>query len=168
MKYTIAIDGHTIDVCQNGTSTIDPWSEQFAFELELSIMCTADMAIFMLVDKDRLYLIERTDDALELYELHETNALAKWEAFQKWFEEKLNKRRVRYCGTIRESIDGLIESKKRDEVWETIPKEKRHEVYEFLKTLTKAEKQAWYERKYEELGIVAVERPDVDRLRSRI
>jgi hypothetical protein len=148
-------DGHTIEVVLNGTGSVDPWSCEFAKSIDLGIMCTSDLGYFMLIDGSRVYKIKRSDAAMELKELLAENYFDCWEEFEEtWLKPHLeDKYCVEYWYTLEESIESLKERKKRDEVWKSFPEKKRREIYEYLKTLSREEKEKWFEEKIKELGL---------------
>lgn len=149
---TLILHGHTIELRTNGTGSIDPWSEQYAMDIDLSIMCTADMAKFMLIDGDNIYKFDSFNDSMELHNLIDSNAFDTWDSFVSgWLNPMIEKKRVRDLGSLEESKRSLDESKKRDNVWKSIPKDKKREVYEYLKTLSKEEREEWYKNKISEL-----------------
>lgn len=50
--------GHTIEFRGSGTGSLDPWSGDYAHEQGVSMMCTADMAEFALIDGEYVYKIK--------------------------------------------------------------------------------------------------------------
>ena len=149
------IGGHTIEVVLNGTGSVDPWSCDFARSINLGIMCTSDLGYFMLIDGNLVYKIERDNIAMELETLLATNYFDRWEEFEEtWLKPHLEEKYcIKYWYTLEESIEGLKKRKKRDEVWKSIPEKKRREMYEYLKTFSKEEKEKWFEEKIKELGL---------------
>ena len=154
MKAELKLHGHTIEIRSNGTGSIDPWSLDFAHSIDLSLMCTADMAEFMLIDGTHIYQFVSFNDGAELHEYIKCEMFDTWEEFEReWLNPKIEKRRILYEGTLEDSIKGLKVSKKRDLVWKSIPKAKHREVYEQLKKLSKEKMEEWYEEKFKEYGI---------------
>lgn len=154
METKLELYGHTIEIRGSGTGSIDPWSGDFANSIDLNLMCTADMAEFMLIDGQKIYKFESFNQAHELHEMISNGVFDSWEQFEEeWLVPKISKYRMRYFGTLEESIESLKISKKRDSVWKSIPQKKRREVYEYLKTLSREETEKWYEDKFKELGI---------------
>ena len=167
MKTTLDLYGHTIDICSNGTGFIDPWSCKFASDIDLSLMVTSDIGEFMLIDGSHIYKFDSFNDARELHSFIDNGIFDSWEQFEKeWLKPRLKKRWLRVDGTLEDSINSLIKHKMRDEVWESFPQKERREVYEYLKTLSREEKEKWYEDKIKELGIKPVEKPSIDSLRD--
>lgn len=158
MIYEKKLFGHTIEVRGSGSGSLDPWSGDFARSINLSLMCTSDMAEFMLIDGEHIYKFDSSTPLMELHSFIEADVLDSWEQFEnEWLTPLVKKRRVHDWGLLSEHIEGLKQSKKRDIVWKSIPQNKRREVYEYLKTLSREETEKWYERKFEELGIKDME-----------
>ena len=152
MKVNLELFGHTIELCSSGSGSIDPWSGAYAHSINLSLWGTADIGEFMLIDGSKIYKLYSFTDAKELHDFITSDVFDSWEQFEnEWLNPKIEKRRVRYEGTLEESIETMKKSKKRSEVWDSIPEKKRREVYEYLKTLTKEETEKWYEEKIKEL-----------------
>ena len=154
MKAELKLHGHTIEICSSGTGSIDPWSLDFARRIDLSLMCTADMAEFMLIDGTHIYKFRSFNDGAELHEYITCEVFDTWEEFEReWLNPKIEKRHIFYEGTLEDSIKNLKISKKRNLVWKSIPNEKHREVYEQLKKLSKEKREEWYEEKFKEYGI---------------
>lgn len=154
MKYGCEIEGHKIEMLTNGTGSIDPWSEEYAKSIDLSLMCTADMADFMLIDGEQIYKFDRSNDSYFLYQAIETSLIEKWSEFNEWLSSLIEKKRVHDFGTLEESKKSLDESKKRDLVWKSIPEKDRRSTYEYLKPLSKEERDKWYEDKFNHLTLI--------------
>ena len=154
MKANLSLHGHTIEISSSGTGSIDPWSLDYAHSIDLSLMCTADMAEFMLIDGTHIYKFRSFNDGAELHEYIKCEVFDTWEEFEReWLNPKIEKRHIFYEGTLEDSIKVLKASKKRSLVWKSIPKEKQREVYEQLKKLSKEKREEWYEEKFKEYGI---------------
>ena len=154
MENKLELYGHTIEIRSNSTGSIDPWSLDYAQSIDLSLMCTSDLGEFMLIDGQKIYKFESFNQAHELHEMISNGIFDSWEQFEEeWLVPKIKKYRMRYFGTLEESIESLKISKKRSIVWKSIPEKKRREVYEYLKTLSREENEKWYEDKFKELGI---------------
>lgn len=167
MKTTLNLYGHTIDICSNSTGFIDPWSCKFASDIDLSLMVTSDIGEFMLIDGSHIYKFESFNDARELHNFIDSGVFDSWEQFEKeWLKPRLKKRRLRYDGTLDDSINSLIKHKMRDEVWKSFPQKYRREIYQHLKALSREETEKWYEDKIKELGIKPAEKPSIDSLRD--
>lgn len=148
------IEGHTIEIRGSGTGSVDPWSGDFARSIDLGLMCTSDMAEFMLIDGQHIYKFESFNQAHGLHEMVCNGVFDSWEQFEdEWLKPKVEKRRIMDFGILDEHIEDMKISKKRSDVWKSIPEKKRRETYEFLKTLTKEETNNWYQEKFKELGI---------------
>ena len=152
MKYDCEIEGHKISLLSNGTGSIDPWSEEYARSIGVSLMCTADMADFMLVDGTHIYKFDRNNDVYSLYQAVETHLLEKWEDFNIWLASLMDKKRVRDCGYLEDRKKSIDFLKRKDIVWKSIPEKDRRSTYEYLKTLSKDEINRWYEERYEKIS----------------
>lgn len=75
------IFGHTIDFRGSGTGSLDPWSADYAYGQGVSMMCTADMASFALIDGERVFRIKHGLIPLynELKEALENDKVASWD-----------------------------------------------------------------------------------------
>ena len=154
MRYEKELFGQTIEIRGSGSGSIDPWSGDFARSINLSLMGTCDMAEFMLIDGQHIYKFDSSTPLMELHSFIESGVLDSWEQFEnEWLKPLVDKYRVQDWGLLSEHIEDLKESKKRGNVWKSIPEKQRREVYEYLKTLSKEEKEKWYEDKFKELGI---------------
>ena len=154
MQTKLELYGHTLEIRGSGTGSVDPWSQDFAHSIDVSLMCTSDMAEFMLIDGQKIYKFESFNQAHELHELISNGIFDSWEQFDdEWLVPKIRQHRTIYFGTLDESIESLKEHKRRETVWESIPEKERRGVYEHLKTLSKEETEKWYEDKFKELGI---------------
>lgn len=154
MDKTYKLEGHTVEVRGSGTGSCDPWSQAYAEKIGVSLMCTADMAVFMLVDGSRVFRLE--DWSLgygdTLREAFQT--FSSWDAFEKeWLQAAIKRGTVTERGTLEESRAHLDEARRRSLVWKSIPQEERREVYTRLKALGPKEVEAWYRERYESLGI---------------
>lgn len=150
MEYKI--DGHTIEFRGSGTGSIDPWSGVYADEIGVSVMCTADMAEFMLIDGSHIYKFDSFNDARHLTTRIEEGTLA-WEEFATWLDDMIKKRHIRDFGLLEDSYRDLESLKRHNEVWKSFNEKEKRAAYEYVKTLSKEEKEKWYEDKFKELGI---------------
>lgn len=150
MNNTFQIEGHTIEFRTSASGSLDPWTSEYARNINFPLMCTADMAKFMLVDGSHIYKFESFEIAYDLVDKISNGSICKWKEFIDWISDT---RRTRDFGTLEESIEGVKEAQRRDSVWKSFPKDRKREIYEFLKTLSKEEKEAWYQEKFKELGI---------------
>ena len=57
MNYTTIIEGHTIEIKGSGSGSLDPWTSEYAREKGIGLMCTSDMAEFILLDGDDVWKI---------------------------------------------------------------------------------------------------------------
>lgn len=153
--YKKELFGHTVEVRGSGTGSLDPWAGDYARSIDLSLMCTADMAEFMLIDGDHIYKFHRWNAARELHELLDSGIIESWEQFEnEWLKPNLEKPwTLEDWGSLAEHKKSLDKSKKRSNVWKSIPEKKKREVYEYLKTLSREETEKWYEDKFKELEI---------------
>lgn len=152
MNYIETLFGHSIELRSCGTGSCDPWSLDYARSINLGLMCTTDCANFMLIDCNEIYKFDRNNDVQELYQMISNCIFDSWDMFtDQWLKDKIEKQRIDYLGTLEDSKKGLDESKKRDNVWKSIPKDKRTEVYKYLKTLSDEDRKKWYQDKIKEL-----------------
>ena len=150
MEYKI--DEHTIEFQGSGTGSIDPWSSEYARKINVSVMCTADMAEFMLVDGSHIYKFDSFNNAKWLGSCLEEGFVT-WEMFTKWLDDEIKTRHVFDDGLLEDSYRNLESLKRHNEVWKSFNEKEKREVYEYVKTLSKEERENWYEEKFKELGI---------------
>ena len=98
----IEIDGHTIEYRICSTGSIDPWSLDYACENKISLMCTSDMAEFILVDGEQIYKINSWGSFSYL------EKLKTWGEIEEWLNQ--NSKKLRY--TLSEHIEQLRNRKK--------------------------------------------------------
>lgn len=101
-KHIKEIEGHRFEWSYSSTGSIDPWSLDFCETHHISLVCTADVAFFILVDgneiwKEKGYGSSFQDEEFKCYE----DCLA-------WLEKN-----CRYEGTLEESLKSLKEYKER-------------------------------------------------------
>jgi len=154
METKYKIEGHTVEVRISGTGSCDPWSQAYADKIGVSLMCTADMAVFMLVDDSRVFRLEDWSlghgDALR----DALQSFPSWDAFEReWLQAAIKRGTVTERGTLEESRAHLDEARRRERVWKAMPQTKRREVYEHLKTLGPEDVKDWYRERYKALGI---------------
>ncbi len=157
-----SIEGHTVEFRVSGSGSMSPWEYDFASSINLSLFGTADLRLFMLIDEDHVYAFDSFNDAHPMYgdkssvlpALSDGTLINTWKEFNDLFlTPLLEQRHLRDFGSLKETIEGLKETKKRDLVWKSYPIEKRRDLYEFLKTLSKEDQNKWYQEKFKELGI---------------
>ena len=154
MDTTLTLDGHTIEIRGSGSGSLDPWTSDFAKEIDCSLMCTSDMADFILIDGDNIYKLRSFNDGRELYEIIQNGVIDSWDIFlNEWLNPQVEKKHIRDFGSLKQSKEDIKYLKKKDMVWKSIPESQRRGVYKYLKTLSKEDNKKWFEDKFKELGI---------------
>lgn len=111
---TIEIESHTIEIKMSSTGSIDPWSSKWADENSLPIMCTSDLAKFILIDGEEIYRLDTWNtDFL-------SSGLTKFSEVLEWLEG-----RTTYFGKLSESIRCLEKRKKKQIEWQKLTPEQR-------------------------------------------
>ncbi len=154
--------GHTLEISYSGSGSIDPWSGEFARSINLGLWGTSDVGEFMLVDGSRIYKLDRSSLVMELRSFIDAGIFDSWEQFEnEWLKKLIEKKHIFDWGTLSEHIEGMKLSWKRNEVWKSYGNDEKNkrEVYEEYKKMTEEERNNWYERKFEELGIKDLDVP---------
>lgn len=150
----IEFDGHTIEIRGSSSGSLDPWTGDFTREIDCPLMCTSDMADFILIDGDDIYKLRSFNDGRELHEMIQNGIIENWDMFiNEWLNPKLEKKHIRNFGSLKQSKENIKYLKKKDMVWKSIPTSDRRDTYEYLKTLSKEDNKKWFENKFKELGI---------------
>lgn len=150
--------GHTIEFRGSGTGSLDPWSGDYAHEQGVSIMCTADMASFVLIDGERVFRIKHGLIPLynELKEALENDKVASWDdafaIFSKYVDREFeplskSKHGIDIMKMHHEKFEKLTK-KEKEAYWDKWRKER-----EIIRNMSNDEKKAFYderERQYEE------------------
>ena len=110
------------------------------------------MAEFMLVDGSHIYKFDSFNNAKWLGSCLEEGFVT-WEMFTKWLDDEIKTRHVFDDGLLEDSYRNLESLKRHNEVWKSFNEKEKREVYEYVKTLSKEERENWYEEKFKELGI---------------
>jgi hypothetical protein len=100
----IEIDNHTIEFRINSTGSMDPWSLDYAHNLKLTFMITADMAEFILVDGDDIYKVRDWGTIQE--DMFAKQSITTWEEAKTLLNDK-----CKYIGSLKKRIDELTKSK---------------------------------------------------------
>lgn len=144
------LDGNTIEFRTSGSGSIDPWYHDYAKQIGLGIWGTSDMAEFMLVN-DRIYKFERFDDAYNLYYSIKFNETTTWSEVQDSISDLNSRNRIEDWGTLEEMKVAADKQKQQNNVWTSIPENKRREVHEWFKTLSNEDKSKWYDEQIKRL-----------------
>lgn len=84
--YNVA--GHTVEF-GNGSSSLDPWTRQYARENGVSLMTTCDCREWMLVDGESLYCLRSSSPVYQFHKYLEDNVIDSEEAFQLWLDTEI-------------------------------------------------------------------------------
>lgn len=115
--------GHTIEVRGSGTGSLDPWSGDYAREHNISVMCTSDMANFILVDGDEVYRIKHGQ--ISFCNSIENGGFSSWEEVQQVIDIYTDRK----FGSLKESINSLDELQKRNEMFKKMSKEEKEAYF---------------------------------------
>ena len=152
MDMELELDGNTIEIRGGGTGSTDPWTLDYAHYVGVSLMCTADMADFLLINGNHIYRARSFNSLHELNEMITQGVIDSWDMFIKeWLMPMLEKKHLVEFGTLDDSIKNIDELKRRGDVWKSIPEKEKRKTYEYLKSLSKEEINNWYRNKYREL-----------------
>lgn len=81
LKENVTIEGHTLEYSYSGTGSRDPWTSKFLRDHNINkfMLCTADVAYFILVDGDTVYK-HRSD----ISKFEDVKEMSSWEEVQDW------------------------------------------------------------------------------------
>lgn len=102
------VAGHTVEVRYSPTGSCDPWTLDYAREKGVCLMCTSDVANFLLVDRDKLYRL-KGGSLITFGHYLEKNVIDSPEAFALWLDEI----KEQDFGTLSESKKQIDEMKER-------------------------------------------------------
>ena len=147
------IFGHTIEFRGSGTGSLDPWSADYAHEQNVSMMCTADMASFALIDGERVFRIKHGITPLynELKEALENDKVTSWDDAFAIFSEHID-REFEPLSKSKHGIDIMkmhheksekLTKKEKEAYWDNWRKER-----EIIRNMSNDEKKAFLEEKH--------------------
>ena len=119
MEYKI--NNHTVEIRYSPTGSYDPWTLEYADELGVSLLCTADVANFALVDGDTLYRLKGGEITFQHYV--ENKVFDKPEMFEMWLDE-ISERKF---GSLKESKARIDNLKKRTDEYNAMSPEEKEE-----------------------------------------
>lgn len=108
--------GHTVEITISGSGSLDPWTAEYANSIGLNLMCTSDMANFILVDGEKIYRLERLGVIKAISELKEVTDLDAWLS---------DPRNVRDFGTLEEQKKSCDKMKAESDRFKSLSKEEQ-------------------------------------------
>lgn len=117
----INIDGHSAEYRVSPSGSLDPWTSDYANSLGVGIMCTADMAGFILIDGEHIYKLKNGIFSVVL----SNEKFNSWDSFNEWLLEN----KERYFGTLSQSKSDVDEMKKANEKIKSMTESERKEYF---------------------------------------
>lgn len=84
IRDNATVEGHTLEYRYSGTGSMDPWTRKYLKDNDMlgGMLCTADVAYFILVDGDTVYKkfgnLSRFEDVKEM---------TSWSDVQEWLNK---------------------------------------------------------------------------------
>ena len=84
LKENVTIEGHTLEYSYSGTGSRDPWTSKYLRDHNINkfMLCTADVAYFILVDGDTVYKTIGNGSSFE-----DVMKMTSWEDAQTWLNK---------------------------------------------------------------------------------
>ena len=120
MEYKI--NNHTVEIRYSSTGSCDPWTLDYAHELGVGLMCTADIANFALVDGDTLYRL-KGGGTITFQHYFENKVFDEPGMFELWLEE-ISERKF---GSLKESKAQIDDLKRRNDEYKAMSPEEKEE-----------------------------------------
>lgn len=127
-KNQYELFGHTLEIGPSGTGSCDPWTLDYASELGVGLMVTADLATFLLVDNEFIYKFESSRKVLKFIEKISNN---EFETFDE-LEQYLSTIATKSC-TLTEAKESIDRLKETNEKISKMTKEEKKEFFDSLR-----------------------------------